>query len=346
MTDPKSMARRLRADLAARDVSLSHSEALELVAHQYGARDWNTLAARPPADATAVPPEGAAVPILRIFDRGKAVEFYVDYLGFTLDWEHGGHADHSPLYAQVTRGGARLHLSEHHGDASPGGAALIPINDVEALHKELHDQDYDYARPGIRDEDWGRVLVVVDPFHNRLVFHQPVADGVEPRATEAAGPIEHTYELDCTPEEAFDAFTRRIGEWWHPAYAPEGLERVEIDGEVGGRASMHLTDGTTYPWGTVTAWEPPRHYAQTFTLAQDQEHPSTLDVLIESTRAPGRRHGGSRVHFAHGGWTAGNVAGRARFSEWGILLDRFAAVAEGRPVPDVPSYVTEGEGSG
>ena len=132
------------------------------------------------------------------------------------------------------------------------------------------------------------MLVVVDPFHNRLVFHQPVAEGVEPRATEAAGPIEHTYELDCTVEEAFDAFTRRIGEWWHPAYAPEGLERIEIDGEVGGRASMHLADGTTYPWGTVTVWEPPRHYAQTFTLAQDQEHPSTLEVLIEPTEARGR----------------------------------------------------------
>jgi len=346
MTDPKSMARRLRAELAARDITLSHSEALELVAHQYGVRDWNTLAARPPGEAAPAPPAGPAVPILRIFDRTKAVEFYVDYLDFSLDWEHGGHADHSPLYAQVSRGAARLHLSEHHGDASPGGAALIPVIDIEALHRELHARDYDYARPGIRDEEWGRVLVVVDPFHNRLVFHQPVAEGVEPRPTEAAGPIELTYELGCTAEEAFDAFTRRIDEWWHPAYAPDGLDRVEIDGGVGGRASMHLAGGTTYPWGTVTVWEPPRHYAQTFTLAQDPEHPSTLEVRIEPTRTHGRRHPGSRVHFAHGGWTPGNVAGRARFTEWGILLDRFAAVADGRPVPDVPAHVTEGGGPG
>ncbi len=345
MTDPKSMARRLRADLAARDVPLSHSEALELVAHQYGVRDWNTLAARPPADPTVVPPEGPAVPILRIFDRDKAVEFYVDYLGFTLDWEHGGHADHSPLYAQVTRGAARLHLSEHHGDASPGGAALIPVPDIADLHAQLHGRDYDYARPGIRDEEWGRVMVVIDPFHNRIVFHQPVGDEVEPRPSEAAAPIELSYELDCTAADAFDAFTRRIDEWWHPAYAPAGLERVEIDGEVGGQVSMLLADGTTYPWGTVTVWEPPREYAQTFTLAQDPEHPSMLSVRIELTGANGRRHPGSRLHFAHGGWTAGNVAGRARFTEWSILLDRFAAVADGLPVPDVPPSVT-GEGSG
>ena len=28
------------------------------------------------------------IPILRIFDPGKAKEFYVDYLGFAVDWEH------------------------------------------------------------------------------------------------------------------------------------------------------------------------------------------------------------------------------------------------------------------
>jgi catechol 2,3-dioxygenase-like lactoylglutathione lyase family enzyme len=343
----KQMAKRLRADLATRDVAISHSEALEIVAHQHGARDWNTLAAR--ADS-ASPGSGAAespaIPILRIFDRAKAVEFYVDYLGFHLDWEHGGPESHAPLYAQVSRGRALLHLSEHHGDASPGGAALIAVQDVAVLHDELHARTYDFAHPGVRDEDWGRVMVVLDPFSNRIVFHQPLAaeldQHVEPRPAEAAAPIELSYELDATAEDAFDAFTRCIDDWWHPAYAPAGLVRVTIAPEVGGAALMHLADGTTYPWGTVTVWRPPFEYTQTFTLAQDPEHPSTLEVRIEHTRARGRQHPGSIVRFAHGGWTAGNVAGRARFSEWSILLDRFAALAEGRPVPDVPAHVTGG----
>jgi len=329
----KQMARRLRADLAARDVTLSHGEALELVAHQHGARDWNTLSATAARDDA---PEGPAVPILRIFDRDKAVEFYVDYLGFGLDWEHGGHADHSPLYAQVSRGRAVLHLSEHHGDASPGGAALIALDDVTALHDELLARPYDFARPGVRDEDWGRVMVVVDPFHNRIVFHQPVAGDVEPRPTEAAAPIELSYQLDCSPELAWDAFLRRIDEWWHPAYAPAGLQEIRIDPFVGGAATMRLSDGSTYRWGTVTVAEQPDHYTQTFTLAQDPEHPSSLDISFE------RHLRGCRMRFAHGGWTAANVTDRARFSEWDILLDRFAAVAEGRPVPDVPAHVLGG----
>ena len=91
---------------------------------------------------------------------------------------------------------------------------------------------------------------------------------------------------------------------------------------------MRIADGSAYPWGTVTAWEPPGHYAQDFTLAQDPDHPSRIDVWFEA--ADGAT---TRLRFSHGGWTAGNVAGRARFSEWPILLDRFVALAEGRELP-------------
>ena len=31
---------------------------------------------------------GRTTPILRIFDEAKAREFYVDFLGFQVDWEH------------------------------------------------------------------------------------------------------------------------------------------------------------------------------------------------------------------------------------------------------------------
>ena len=41
----KAQAKRLRADFAARGQEMTHSEALETIAHQWGARDWNTLSA-------------------------------------------------------------------------------------------------------------------------------------------------------------------------------------------------------------------------------------------------------------------------------------------------------------
>jgi hypothetical protein len=44
--DAKAMAKSLRDSLAARSVSLSHSECLEIVAKQFGFADWNTFSAK------------------------------------------------------------------------------------------------------------------------------------------------------------------------------------------------------------------------------------------------------------------------------------------------------------
>lgn len=54
----KRQARRLRATLETRGTEVSHSAALELLAHQHGYRDWNTLHAavgnRPPPPPLSV----------------------------------------------------------------------------------------------------------------------------------------------------------------------------------------------------------------------------------------------------------------------------------------------------
>jgi catechol 2,3-dioxygenase-like lactoylglutathione lyase family enzyme len=40
-----------------------------------------------------------ARPIFRIFDYNKAIEFYIDWLGFTIDWEDK--PKDGPIYMQV-----------------------------------------------------------------------------------------------------------------------------------------------------------------------------------------------------------------------------------------------------
>jgi uncharacterized glyoxalase superfamily protein PhnB len=109
-------------------------------------------------------------PILRIFDEAKAREFYLDFLGFQVDWEHRFEPD-LPLYMQVSRDGCVLHLSEHYGDGSPGAAMRIETEDLDAFHAELASKKYRYARPGIQKMPWGtRDMSVQDPFGNRLTF--------------------------------------------------------------------------------------------------------------------------------------------------------------------------------
>lgn len=46
LDEAKAQAKALRAALLARGTAISHSAALELIAQQQGARDWNTLYAR------------------------------------------------------------------------------------------------------------------------------------------------------------------------------------------------------------------------------------------------------------------------------------------------------------
>jgi len=116
---------------------------------------------------------GPVVPILRMFDIAKAREFYVDFLGFTWDWEHR-FDDNAPLYAQISRAGVVIHLSEHHGDGAPGSHITIQTKGIAALHRELTAKKYRYARPGLEDQPWGaRTITVADPFANRLTFSEP-----------------------------------------------------------------------------------------------------------------------------------------------------------------------------
>ena len=76
-----------------------------------------------------------------------------------------------PLYMLISRDGCVLHLSEHHGDCSPGAATRIEATDLDALHAELASKRYKYARPQIEDMPWGtREMSVKDPFSNRLTF--------------------------------------------------------------------------------------------------------------------------------------------------------------------------------
>src|SRR5688572_21218441 len=110
-----------------------------------------------------------AIAIFRIFSVEKAMEFYRDFLGFTVDWEHR-FGDNFPLYCQISRDGMKLHLSEHAGDASPGARVFVPMTGIAALHAELTARNYRYMKPGITEQPWGREMVVTDPFSNRIAF--------------------------------------------------------------------------------------------------------------------------------------------------------------------------------
>jgi uncharacterized glyoxalase superfamily protein PhnB len=124
---------------------------------------------------SALPSLGRTTPILRIFDEAKAREFYLDYLGFTVVFEHRFEPQ-LPLYMGIARGACVLHLSEHHGDASPGASMRIEVSDIDGLHAELADKAYRHSRPAVQAMPWGtRDMTVTDPFGNRLTFTDAIS---------------------------------------------------------------------------------------------------------------------------------------------------------------------------
>ena len=115
---------------------------------------------------------GSPTPILRSFDERRTRRFYVDFLGFYVEFEHRFEPG-MPLYLGIRKDECRLHLSEHYGDAAPGARVRVPVGDVKAYAATLRDKQFENARPGEPElMDWGSLEITVhDPSSNRLTFY-------------------------------------------------------------------------------------------------------------------------------------------------------------------------------
>jgi catechol 2,3-dioxygenase-like lactoylglutathione lyase family enzyme len=112
----------------------------------------------------------APIAVLRMFDIGRSRDFHVGFLGLRVDWEHRFEPG-LPLYMQVSLGALVLHLSEHHGDGSPGAVVYVWMTGLDAFNAEQAGRSHRHARPAIEAVEWGaRVMEVADPTGNRLRF--------------------------------------------------------------------------------------------------------------------------------------------------------------------------------
>lgn len=113
-------------------------------------------------------------PQLRMTNWERARAFYVDGLGFKVDWEHRFEPG-LPVFASLTRDGLSLFLTEHAGDCQVGGGAYLVVDDVDALFREINSRGIKAAEPP-GDTEWhAREMTVVDPDGNRLRFSTAVA---------------------------------------------------------------------------------------------------------------------------------------------------------------------------
>jgi len=115
-----------------------------------------------------------AIPVFRVFDYAKTIQFYIDWLGCTVVFEH--RPDNTPFYMRVAIQDLVFDLSEHHGECSPGGRFTIEgFKGLEAYHRRLIEKKYMYNRPGLERVEWDPTaleMTVIDPFYNRIIFNE------------------------------------------------------------------------------------------------------------------------------------------------------------------------------
>jgi hypothetical protein len=83
----KTMAKSLRDSLVGRNIPLSHSACLEIVARQFGFADWNTLSAKLPAQEGTPQTTQTAVPWSACSFCGKSRHEVRSLVGGCGGWE-------------------------------------------------------------------------------------------------------------------------------------------------------------------------------------------------------------------------------------------------------------------
>lgn len=138
-------------------------------------------------------------------------------------------------------------------------------------------------------------------------------------------PVIKTRTVALSPQQAFELFTRRMGEWWPVAthsIAGERVAELRFEEHVGGRLFEVRDDGTEYSWGEVLAWDPPHRFVLSWHPTLEPTAASTLEVRFEPAAA-----GGTELRLEHRGWEEFGADGEALRSQyepgWDFVLRAF-----------------------
>lgn len=142
-----------------------------------------------------------------------------------------------------------------------------------------------------------------------------------------------TATVRLAPAEAFDLFTKSMGEWWPLATHSVGLEHatgVEVEPGVGGNIIETIADGSTSIWGTINVWEPSRRLRFSWHPGGAPANATEVDVLFHQTDS------GTTVELIHTGWDRrpDGAAARAQYDPgWDLVFGLYAEAGAGRLTP-------------
>ena len=118
---------------------------------------------------------GSSIPVLRMLDEEKNKRFYLEFLGYTCDWEHRFTPDSadSPLYMQIRLGESVIHLNGHADSEAPTTEVRIPVKGLQAYCDHLSEKCQGDEKPELVDPRYSgenQDMNIYDPSGNLLVF--------------------------------------------------------------------------------------------------------------------------------------------------------------------------------
>jgi hypothetical protein len=150
-------------------------------------------------------------------------------------------------------------------------------------------------------------------------------------------PVRKSIRVRASADRAFRVFTEEMDSWWprthHIGNSP--MKRVVVEGTPGGSIHTEQEDGTTCPWGSVLAWEPPHRFLMAWRITPEWQFQPDLEKCsqVELRFTPGD-DGTTLVELEHRGierhGTGCEKMRKDVDSEggWGQLMAMFAAKAE------------------
>ena len=114
-------------------------------------------------------PKQRVMPTLRMTDYANSKAFYVEGLGFRIDWEHRFKANF-PVFMQISRDGLAFFLTEHTGDCPVGGLIQLYVPDVDAWFAEFQGRGVPVKEPPNERLQGLRSMTILDPDGNKLMI--------------------------------------------------------------------------------------------------------------------------------------------------------------------------------
>ena len=149
-------------------------------------------------------------------------------------------------------------------------------------------------------------------------------------------PVRRSVVVPLDAAAAFDLFVRRIAEWWplaNRSVAGAGAVACFVEVFAGGRVYERTHDGAEHSWGHVLDCDPPHRIRFAWHPGQPESGAQVVEVTFLADGA------GTRVELEHREWERAGAQAEflhGRFSGgWQAVLARFAALAQGEPMPPV-----------